>query len=125
MGKLSLKAGVNTEKTTSDKISDVIGVSFSLSGVSLNMEHSEFEGKESNETHSKTELWGNRVTLVVNDKLDLEGAVIDGRVVNVSAKEVLVRTVLDKFESSQSTKGFSVGVMMSWQGASNPQISFN
>ena len=62
---------------------------------------------------------------MVNDKLDLEGAVIDGRVVNVSAKEVLVRTVLDKFESSQSTKGFSVGVMMSWQGASNPQISFN
>ena len=107
-------------------MSNTLNFDLSLMGLGIGINHKIDEQETRTETHHRTEFFAQEVTLIVNAKLELEGAIIDGKVVKIDAKEILVEDVIDTVKSKNHFMQSGIDIMINfWNGFSiSPQVSF-
>ena len=124
LGHLNLKKGTDTQSTKVEQEKNTINFDISLNGVSVGVSHMDGESKQDVSIHHATEFHAEEVTLVINKKLELEGAMIDGEAIDIEAEEITVKDVINRVKSRSNFVQVGVGVMFSfWGGGFSPQVS--
>jgi hypothetical protein len=100
-------------------------VSINLSGVSGGVSAYEAISSFEQTTNKPGTFTSKQVTIIVNEKLEIEGAIVNGQVVDIKASEIEIKQVLDTIRQEQESSSMSVGVTVSWAGAVTPYGSFN
>jgi hypothetical protein len=123
LGQLTLKPGTNRLTRTVNHQSDALSFDISLSGLSLMTGTAEMNQEDEQLMPQQSSFFGQEVIVVVNDRLEIEGTIIDGQQVEVEMPEVLAKNVLEKIRTKTDSVSFGVGVAIGWDGQVRPAFN--
>ena len=124
-GNFKLEGGRNRAYRTVEEESGSFDVGGSLTGVKIGFSVGNSAAEMDAVSHVKAEIAGDDLELIVNGKLEIEGAEISGKKVKVDALEVMIQDVLDTVHSDSSGSSMSMGISIGWKGGILPYGSFS
>jgi len=126
---LILRAGRNTQYHYTEEEKMTFDIGIGTDGVSFGMSESESEQELKKMQHKKSILEGEHVhiTLQSNAKLEIVGAQINGKKIEILGNKasIEIQDVIDKSKTQSSHFGSSIGVTVAWNGAVMPYGSIS
>lgn len=123
LGNLNLRGGYDKKKTSMEYESSSFDLSLSTSGLDVGAGHSEAWRDTETVQNKKTTLFGQEVTIIVGQDLNIEGALINGTKVDARALNTYVKNVIDTKKSKGGSVSRNVGVVFGFDGSVTPHAS--
>ncbi|RZI45292.1 hypothetical protein EDM53_05480 [Rickettsiales endosymbiont of Peranema trichophorum] len=124
-GNVRLSGSFNTVETEGSMSSRTGKIGVGLSGISLSYNYQKGTWSSESVKHRAGQINSKVIQLMVNDRLEIEGAVISGEKIKVKANEVEVKQVIERVKREQEIYGFSAGVLIGWTGTVLPEGSLS
>ena len=122
LGSLQLKHGTSRTQTSMQQERNGFDFTLSLSGLSIGPRVTSGTQVSTQVTPDSTSFFGQNIMLIMDNKLELEGAIVDGTHVNIGAAEVAVKNVLETAASKSDFESFGIGIAIGWSGS--PMLTF-
>jgi filamentous hemagglutinin len=122
---LKLAGAKDKLEQTTEASGESFDIGASLSGVSFGVSVYDAMSSYEQTVNKAGTFTARQVTILVNEKLEIEAAMVNGQTVIVNASEIEIKQVLDTVRQEHESTGTSIGVTVTWAGAVIPYGSLN